>query len=186
MLTNTTDCSTVCENQINLNGDLEQEGTATNFNLSFQSTPALLIQKNITPTSWFERYGGSVTSTTAFNGAFYLKRQEQQATPTVAPHGVYEGFWYLFIVLGYPTLIWIVARHINSVFGWRHTNSTTQIASPFALEHSSSDGTNTYAPAIQLVAPASTSWNNLNWQRYDFILRYQVMATNGVILFYKW
>ena len=28
VLTNTTDCSTVCENQINLNGDLEQEGTA--------------------------------------------------------------------------------------------------------------------------------------------------------------
>ena len=85
VLTNTTDCSTVCENQINLNGDLEQEGTATNFNLSFQSTPAFTHSENITPTSWFERYGGSVTSTTAFNGAFYPKKTGTAGNPTVAP-----------------------------------------------------------------------------------------------------
>ena len=112
---------------------------------------------------------------------FLPKKTGTAGNPTVAPHGVYEGFWYLFIVLGYQRLFGLWQTYKFSVWVAAYTNSTTQIASPFALEHSSSDGTNTYAPAIQLVAPASTSWNNLNWQRYDFILRYQVMATNGVI-----
>lgn len=180
VLSNTVDCTPVCDNMINLNGDLEQEGTATNFNLSFQSTPALLIQKNITPTSWFERYGGSVTSTTAFNGAFYLKKTGTAGDPHSGTHMVYmKGSGICLSSLATNAYLHCGKTYKFSVWVAAYTNSTTQTASPFALEHSSSDGTNTYAPTIQLMAPASASWNDLNWQRYDFIF---TVPGNG----YQW
>ncbi len=170
VITNTTDCTPICENQININGDLEQEGTASNFNLTFNSTPALLIQKNITPINWFERYGGSTTSTTAFNGAFYIKKTGTTSEPHSGTHMIFmKGSGICLSALATNAYLSCGKTYKFSVWVAAFTNSSTQTDSPFALEHSTSDGTNTFAPSIHLIAPASNSWNDLNWQRYDFI-----------------
>lgn len=170
VISNTTNCTPICENMININGDLEQEGTATNFNLSFNSTPALLIQKNITPLNWFERYGTSTTSTTAFNGAFYLKKTGTAGDPRSGTHMVFmKGSGICLSALATNANLACGKTYKFSVWVAAFTNSATQTDSPFALEHSAGNSSGTFAPSIHLVAPASTSWNDLNWQRYDFI-----------------
>jgi choice-of-anchor A domain-containing protein len=170
VISNTTDCTPICEDQININGDLEQEGTATNFNLTFNSTPALLIQKNVTPLNWFERYGGSTTSTTAFNGAFYIKKTGAASEPHSGTHMIFmKGSGICLSALATNAYLSCGKTYKFSVWVAAFTNSTTQTDSPFALEHSAGNGSTTFAPSIHLVAPASSSWNDLNWQRYDFI-----------------
>lgn len=51
-----------------------------------------------------------------------------------------------------------------------YTNGATQYDATFALEHSSSSSANSYSSKIELVAPKSNSWNDLNWQRYEFLI----------------
>ena len=170
VISNTTDCTPICEDQININGDLEQEGTASNFNLTFNSTPALLIQKNVTPLNWFERYGGSTTSTTSFNGAFYIKKTGAASEPHSGTHMIFmKGSGICLSALATNAYLSCGKTYKFSVWVAAFTNSTTQTDSPFALEHSAGNGSTTFAPSIHLVAPASSSWNDLNWQRYDFI-----------------
>jgi len=54
-LTNTDDCSFECVDPLNVNGDLEQGGSAEAFDLSLNGNPATLIQGNSNPVGWEEK-----------------------------------------------------------------------------------------------------------------------------------
>jgi uncharacterized protein YjdB len=170
VLTNTTSCTTSCTNPLNSNGDFELRGTATADNLSFQGTPATLIYQTTNPIGWSERYGSSSPNTTAFTGAYYINKTGTNGNPKSGSRMIYmagEGFClsalktFADLTCGrtYRVSVWVAA----------FTNSSTQTTSTFAMEYISGGNT---VPDLHIgnyfVAPASTSWNNLNWQRYSF------------------
>jgi hypothetical protein len=170
VLTNTTSCTPSCVNPININGDLEQQGTANAYNLSFQGTPASVIFQNSNPVGWAERYGTATPNTTSFTGAYYLNKTGVNGDPHSGSKFIYmagEGIclsnlktWQnMSCGKTYRVSVWIAA----------YSNSGTQSSSPFAIEFNGG-GPNVPAFAIAetLRAPASASWNNLNWQRYSF------------------
>lgn len=172
ILTNTTSCAPVCTNPLNHNGDLEDEGVATNFNLTFQGTPALLIQNQINPPGWSERYGGNATNTSTFQGAYYMKKTGTAGNPFSGTHMVYmKGAGFCASVLQSETGLACGKKYNFSMMVAAYSNTSTQGSAPFKLEFFASTGGSTpieVYPAIALRAPASTSWNNLNWQRYEF------------------
>jgi uncharacterized protein YjdB len=180
VLTNNNSCSPVCTNALNHNGDLEDEGIATNFNLNFQSTPALLIQGQINPPGWSERYGGNIVNTSTFQGAYYLKKTGVASNPFSGSHMIYmKGSGFCASVLQSETGLACGKTYNFSVMVAAYSNGSTQGNAPFKLEFFSSTGGSTpieIYPAISLVAPASTSWNNLNWQRYEFVIE---LPNNG-------
>ncbi|MBK8622860.1 MAG: Ig-like domain-containing protein [Saprospiraceae bacterium] len=170
VLTNTTSCTPSCVNPININGDLEQQGTANAYNLSFQGTPASVIFQNSNPVGWAERYGTTSPNTTSFTGAYYLNKTGVNGDPHSGSKFIYmagEGIClsnlktWQNISCGktYRVSVWVAA----------YSNSGTQSSSPFAIEFNGG-GPNvpSFAIAETLRAPASASWNNLNWQRYSF------------------
>lgn len=57
-----------------------------------------------------------------------------------------------------------------------YTNGATQYDSPFALEHAASSSSTNTTKVIELMAPKSASWNDLNWQRYEFTV---TIPSNG-------
>lgn len=177
-ITNNTGCSTTCVNPANLNGDLETEGSATNFNLSFNSTPALLITTTVAPPYWSERYGSNTTNSSTFEGAFYIKKTGTASDPHSGTHMIYlngGSFCLSSMATGsnmqcgktYKFTAWIAA----------YTNGATQYDATFALEHAGSSPSQSYDNKIELVAPKSNSWNDLNWQRYEF---YITVPYNGI------
>ncbi len=170
VLTNTTSCTPSCVNPVNINGDLEQQGTANAYNLSFQGTPASVIFQNSNPVGWAERYGTATPNTTSFTGAYYLNKTGVNGDPHSGSKFIYmagEGIClsnlktWQNISCGktYRVSVWVAA----------YSNSGTQSSSPFAIEFNGG-GPNvpSFAIAETLRAPASASWNNLNWQRYSF------------------
>jgi trimeric autotransporter adhesin len=176
VINNTTACSTVCTNPINTNGDLEDEGSATVFPLSFQSTtPAARIDSTITPSGWGKRFSNTTVNTSTFTGAYYLKKTGTSSSPHSGTHMAYlNGSGFCFsghtatsnlgkIACGrtYRYSVWIAAL----------TASGAQLPSNFSLEFyaGSDSGTPiTYSPKINLVAPPSTSLASPNWLRYEF------------------
>ncbi len=172
VITNTTGCSTACVAPLNLNGDLENEGGATTFGLTFQGTPAQLLNDNNTPLSWVEGYGTTVPNSSTFTGAYYIKKTGTESNPHSGTHMIYmagPGFCYGAL----NTNASIVCGRTFRVSAWvaAYSNTTTQANSPFAIEVFINDWDNIipdYKTSLDLLAPASTSWNTLNWQRYYF------------------
>ncbi|MBK8622946.1 MAG: Ig-like domain-containing protein [Saprospiraceae bacterium] len=170
VLTNTTSCSPTCTAPLNENGNLESSGTITSYNLSFQGTPAALIYQNTNPNGWSEAYGSATPNTTSFTGAYHLNKTGSNGNPKSGSKFLYmagSGFCLSALKTGatlhcgktYRVSVWVAA----------YSNSATQANSPFFLEFFSG-GTNMPGISIahQAIAPASSSWNNLNWQRYSF------------------
>ncbi|HLO52977.1 MAG TPA: Ig-like domain-containing protein [Saprospiraceae bacterium] len=174
VLTNNNTCSTPCIDPINVNGDLEAEGNATNFNLSYQGTPALLIEGVTNPEGWASRYGTNPTSTTNFTGAFYLKKTGASGNPRSGTHMIYlKGAGFCLSTLQNIGNLSCGKTYQFSVWAAAYSNTTTQGNAPFALEFGAGSDSGTPVPYyshVELMAPASTSWNNLNWQRYVFIV----------------
>jgi hypothetical protein len=169
LLTNNTGCSTSCVNPINGNGDLETEGNATNFNLSFNSTPALLVTSTIAPSYWSERYGGNATNTSSFYGAFYLKKTGASGDPKSGTHMIYlNGGGFCLSALGLNANLQCGKTYKFTAWIAAYTNGSTQYDSPFALEHAAASSTTNTNKVVELLAPKSASWNDLNWQRYEF------------------
>ncbi len=172
VLTNNTGCNTTCVDPINVNGDLEAEGNATNFNLTFQGTPALLIEGVTNPEGWASRYGTNPTSTTNFTGAFYLKKTGASGDPHSGSHMIYlKGAGFCLSSLQNIGKLSCGKTYQFSVWAAAYSNTTTQGNAPFALEFGTGSDSGTPVPYyshVELMAPASTSWNNLNWQRYVF------------------
>lgn len=183
VISNTTGCATDCIDPLNINGDLETEGNATSFPLSFQSTPAALINSSYYVPGWADRYGNATPNTSSFTGAYYIKKTGVNGDPHSGAHMVYlagNSFCYSALSTSnrlacgktYKFVAWIAA----------YTNGGTQQNSPFALEFSSSSSSgnpSTIATKLELNVAASTSWNNLNWQRYEFFIN---IPANG----YEW
>ncbi len=169
VLTNTTNCTTTCPpTALNQNGDLESEGTATNFNLTFQGTPARLIDGSNRPTGWQDLYGSTPTNTSTFQGAFYLKKTGAAGNPRSGTHMIYmKGNGFCLGALGGSGNFSCGRTYRFSVWAAAYTNGATQYNAPFMIEFGSSGGSS-YNTAVELIAPASTSWNSLNWQRYEF------------------
>ncbi len=175
-LSNTTSCDPSCIDPINYNGDLEDEGTATNFNLSMESTPALLIDQTYYPTGWADRYGNATPNTTNFYGAFYLNKTGAQGDPNSGSHFMFlNGNDFCVSPLysqtelscgkKYKMSVWIAAYNFDP------NGNATQVSSPFALEYAIGGGGAPYFSVTRLLeAPTSNSWNDLNWQKYDIIL----------------
>ncbi|MBK7008866.1 MAG: Ig-like domain-containing protein [Saprospiraceae bacterium] len=177
ILTNSTGCSTTCVNPINGNGDLETEGNATNFNLTFNSTPALLVTSTIAPSYWSERYGGNATNTTSFYGAFYLKKTGASGDPKSGTHMIYlNGGSFCLSALGLSANLQCGKTYKFTAWIAAYTNGATQYDSPFALEHAASSSSTNTTKVVELMAPKSASWNDLNWQRYEFTV---TIPSNG-------
>jgi uncharacterized protein YjdB len=181
ILTNTTACTGDCISPLNANGNLENSGTITNYNLSFQSTPAALIYQSTNPINWSEAYGSSTPNTTSFTGAYLINKTGANGHPRSGSKMVYmagAGFCLSALKTGaqlqcgktYRVSVWIAA----------FTNSTPQSNSSFVLEFF---GGGNNMPGFNIshhcIAQASTSWNNLNWQRYSFDF---TIPSNG----YEW
>ncbi|MBK7524702.1 MAG: carbohydrate binding domain-containing protein [Saprospiraceae bacterium] len=169
-LTNTTSCTPLCTSPLNSNGDFELRGTATADNLSFQSTPATLIYQTTNPVGWSERYGTSLPNTSSFTGAYYINKTGANGNPKSGSRMVFmagEGF----CLSSLKTFADLTCGRTYRVSAWvaAFTNSATQTTSTFAMEFISGGNT---VPDLHIgnsfMAPASTSWNNLNWQRYSF------------------
>lgn len=172
VLTNSTNCTepTCPADAINYNGDLEQEGTATNFNLTFQGTPARLINESNRPAGWKDLYGSTPANTTTFLGAFYLKKTGAAGNPHSGTHMVYlKGNGFCLGALETGSNLQCGKTYRFTAWAAAYTNGATQLPAPFQIEYSvgnsgiyqSVEGRHT------LLAPASTSWNALNWQRYS-------------------
>lgn len=170
VLTNTTGCVPVCSEPLNENGDLELSGSISSYNLSFQGTPAALIYQNTNPVGWSEAYGTNTPNTTSFTGAYHIHKTGANGDPNSGSKYIYmagNGFCLSNLKTGnrlqcgkrYRVSVWIAA----------YTNGATQGNSPFYLEFFSG-GTNMpdHNLAYSAIAPASSSWNNLNWQHYSF------------------
>jgi hypothetical protein len=170
VLTNTTSCSPTCTDPLNENGNLESSGTITNYNLSFQGTPAALIYQNTNPNGWSEAYGSATPNTTSFTGAYHLNKTGSNGNPKSGSKFVYmAGAGFCLSALKTGATLHCGKTYRVSVWVAAFSNSATQANSPFFLEFFSG-GNNMPGISIahQAIAPASTSWNNLNWQRYSF------------------
>ena len=174
VITNNTGCAGACINAINTNGDLENEGSATNFNLSFQSTPAVLITGMTNPAGWEERYGSIPTNTSTFQGAFYLKKTGASGDPHSGSHMIYlNGSGFCLSSMTTNARIACGKTYKFSAWIAAYSNGGTQNNAPFAMEFTGSSDSGTpaqIAPKIEMVAPASASWNDLNWQRFEFTI----------------
>ncbi len=172
VITNTTSCATNCTSPINANGDLENEGNATNFNLTFQGTPAQLLNDNNTPFAWVEGYGTGVPNSTTFTGGFYIKKTGVNGNPKSGSHMMYlSGNGYCYSALRTTSNINCGKTYRISVWIAAYSNNATQANSNISLEAAIFDWqvvNPTILKEINIVAPASTSWNSLNWQRYTF------------------
>ncbi|MFZ1703296.1 MAG: Ig-like domain-containing protein [Saprospiraceae bacterium] len=170
ILTNNNSCTPTCVNPINANGDLELPGNISVYSQSFQGTPASLIYQNNNPINWSEAYGSNSPNTSSFTGAYYLNKTGSNGNPKSGSKFIYmagNGFCLSSLKTGnnlqcgktYRVSVWVAA----------YTNGSPQTTSPFFLEFFAG-GTNlpTISMAHQAIAPTSSSWNSLNWQRYSF------------------
>ncbi len=175
VISNTTSCATSCTGELNINGDLENEGNATNFNLTFQGTPAQLISKTNPVPGWAEGYGAAVPNNTTFYGAYYLNKTGSQGNPKSGTHMVYIGGANGYCLSAFANGTNLSCGKQYKISAWiaAFSNTSTQSNAPFSIEFFAGNSAPTptqISPKLELVAPASTSWNNLNWQRYEFIV----------------
>lgn len=197
VLTNQSSCGSTCTDPFNLNGNLENEGTADGYSLSFQGTPATLIQNNENPEGWSSHYRGNNPNTSSFTGAYYLKKTGSNGDPLSG-----SGFLYLG-GNGFGVSAFESKDHTQCGRTYRisanvaaYSNAATQANSPFvmALSATGSQVTN-FFHAQYITAPASNSWNDLNWQRYSFevtipssgytladVLFISLSNTNGIVI----
>jgi len=168
-ISNTTGCITECIEPLNQNGDLEDEGTATNFDLLLENTPALLIEEDKNPKGWQERYGPSATNTAVFDGAYYIKKTGTQGDPYSGTHFTYiKGTGVCLSALSLSEELPCGSTYRFSMWVAAYSYNTAQQQAPFAIELGSGGNADYYGPLVDRVAPASSGWNALNWQRYVF------------------
>jgi len=172
-LTNTTTCSVECIDPLNENPDLEDNGAITNFDLNFLGSDAALIQGQNNPAGWAERYGTNNPNTSIFNGAYYIDTSPSGSTDALSgDHMIYlKGNNFCLSPLNTTSGLACGKTYKFSVWVAAFTYSGSQEDAPFALEFaafSNWGGPSDFFSGIRLTAPASTSWSNLNWNRYEF------------------
>ena len=174
---NNSGCDTDCIDPLNINTDIEQEGSATNFNLSFQSTPALLIDNLVNPEGWAQRYGSSPNSSN-FQGAFYLNKTGSNGDPHSGSHMIYlKGESYCLSPLVINQNIDCGKVYKFSAWMASYSYNSGQANAPIALEYSNgNDSGGSYSFQNSFYLPSSNSWNDLNWTRVE---TYITVPDNG-------
>ena len=139
VISNTTGCSTTCVGAVNQIVDLETEGAATNFNLSFQGTPALLISGVTTPPGWQDAYGSTPPNTTTFTGAYYIKKTGASGNPRSGTHMAFLNGFNCFS--GFKIGSNVACGKTYKVSAWvaAYTNDVSQLHSSFYIESSFND-----------------------------------------------
>lgn len=180
-LTNSGNCNSVCENSMHVNGDLELAGSAILNNLSFQGTNATLIQSNSNPVYISSEYRGNTPNTASFTGAYYLNKTAAQSDPHSGSKMIYlagNGFGISafesdeFYQCGrsYRISAWVAA----------YTNAASQQNTNYQVSFlANGNSVSPYQVLHNIVAPASVSWNNVNWQKISFEV---TIPSNG----YEW
>ncbi|MBK8623012.1 MAG: Ig-like domain-containing protein [Saprospiraceae bacterium] len=180
ILVNTTSCIPVCQSAFNINGDLESEGTANLFPLSFNGTQANLIDQNSTPLGWSEYYQNNTPSTSSFTGAYYLNGTAHSGTKSIYLAG--NGFG----VAGWESSENLICgkTYRISFRAAAYTNAAIQANTPFVMAFEATGNLlNPYQVVHNIIAPASQSWALLNWQRYSFEVTIPAsMYTDGKVV----
>lgn len=170
-LTNTTGCSVDCIDPLNINVDLEDNGTISDFPYVLNGSELSAIDGENNPAGWEERYGAFSPDPTNFNGAFYVDASSSGDAHS-GNHMVYlKGTTYCLSPLATSVGLACGKTYRFSVWVAAYSHPGIQGDAPFALEYSagSEGGTPpTFAPKLELSAPASQDWNNLNWNRYIY------------------
>ncbi|MEE9438290.1 MAG: Ig-like domain-containing protein [Saprospiraceae bacterium] len=161
-----------CVDAINLNGDLEQEGTATNFNLVFENTPALLIDPTNRPLAWANRYDANQINTNTFIGPYYLNKTSVEGDPHSGSHFAYlkgDGICLSALDLGVNGTLNCGTTYRVSVWVAAYSTNDQQLEAPFEMEfYAKGDNVANFSLNNSFTAPASYSWNTLNWNQYFF------------------
>ncbi len=167
-LSNTSDCSIECIDPLNYSGDIEDNGNATNFNLDFLGSPALLIDGDNNPAGWAQRYGPSIPDTVNFNAAFYI----QTSSAHSGNHMIYlKGTDYCLSPLTINSNITCGKTYKFALWASAFTHSGTQSDAPLAIEASLGNNDDN-PPNIflkkEVMLPASNLFSDLNWNHYEF------------------
>jgi hypothetical protein len=179
-------CINACKNPINTNGNLESAGTITSFDLLLEQTPTAFINTTKRPTGWSEGYGTGVNPN-GFLGGFYINH------PT---NGIaYSGKRDIFL-RGKDNCIASVQTTNPILCGTTYTISAyvapwtigaAQTNAPFNVEFVFQDKENVLPVQVvgyQLVAPKSTDWNHLNWQRYEIKMTFSKSQYENFTLYF--
>lgn len=181
ILTNTVSCVPACLSSVNINGDLEAQGTVALFPLSFQGTPADLINDQATPSGWSAFYQNNTPNTSSFTGAYYLNGKANSGTKSIYLGG--NGFG----VAGWESsenLICGKTYRISCNVA-AFSNAAVQSNTSFVMAFEATGNLlNPYEVIHNVIAPASQSWAQLNWQRYSFEVTIPAsMYSNGKVVF---
>jgi len=189
ILTNTANCPIECIDPININGDLEDEGNITNFDLTFEGYPAAAIEGDNNPAGWDERYGNQGVNTSNFNGAFYIDGNVAHS----GDHSIYmKGAYYCLSPAVTTGNITCGKVYRYSMWVAPYTYGAAQNDTEFAIEYAiaSNDGSVPRIDGVsRFILPKSNSINDLNWQRvqiditipsngYDYIDFYYTTYSN--------
>ena len=153
----------------NINGDIENEGTTTSFETKIEGTPASFIQGKEVPLGWEEGYGPNVNVGNLLGG-FYLRKDAAGAgNPRSGSHYIFlRGKDNCLASVKVNSEIACGATFTFSGYVAAYTLSGNQSAAPFKMEVVFED-TNAVLPTkvaeISASSPASSGWNNLNWQK---------------------
>ncbi len=159
-----------CVGNLSVNGDIEQEGTATNFNLSLANTPAMLIRPNKRPVGWSEAYNLGIADSTTFIGVYYLNKTGSEGDP-------HSGSHFTFVkgtdncLTGLEIGGKLSCGKVYRLSAWvaSYAPIGEQGDASFRFEFTAGgDGVPDIHDNHSFVAPASSSWNTLNWNQYSF------------------
>lgn len=179
-------CFNVCKNPINTNGNLESAGTINAFDLLLEQTPTAFINTTKRPSGWSEGYGTGVNPN-GFLGGFYINH------PT---NGIaYSGKRDIFLrgkdncIASVQTTNPILCgtTYTVSVYVAPWTIGAAQANAPFNVEFVFQDKENVLPVQVidyQLVAPKSTDWTHLNWQRYEIKMTFSKSQYENFTLYF--
>jgi hypothetical protein len=186
LINNAQMCVNACKNPVNTNGNLESQGTINTFDLILEQTPAAFINTTRRPTGWSEGYGTNVNAN-GFLGGYYINH------PTV---GVAHSGRRDIFLRGKDNCIASVQTTNPIICGTTYTVSAyiapwtlnaAQANAPFNVEFVFQDKEKILPVQVvdyQLVAPKSTSWNNLNWQRYEIQMTFTKSEYENFTLYF--
>jgi PKD-like domain len=179
-------CINVCKNPINTNGNLESAGTINAFDLLLEQTPTAFINAIKRPTGWAEGYGSSVNPN-GFLGGFYVNHP----TNGLAHSGKRDIF-----LRGKDNCIASVQTNNPIICGTTYTVSAyiapwtiaaAQADAPFKVEFVFQDKEKVLPVQVveyHLIAPKSSAWNALNWQRFEIKMTFSKSQYEDFTLYF--
>jgi hypothetical protein len=162
-------CVNACKNPINTNGNLESPGNITAFDLLLEQTPSAFINATKRPTGWSEGYGTNVNPNN-FLGGFYVNHPSDGLAHSGKRDIFLRGKDNCIASVQTTNPIICGTTYTVSAYIAPWTLGAAQENAPFNVEFVFQDKEKVLPVQVidyQLVAPKSTAWNQLNWQRYE-------------------